>query len=165
MRTTIVAASYLPAVRLMKTTAALTLVIVAFSCSKSVRAVTFDWATVGNPGNLDDDTGYGGVDYAYRISKHEVTNAQYTEFLNAVDPTGANPTSLYNSSMASNARRDRLNSGAADGSQYELKAGREQNPVVFVSFFDAMRFVNWLHNGQGSGDTEIGGVHDRQRHG
>ncbi|MHC5110450.1 MAG: hypothetical protein ACYTHJ_11290, partial [Planctomycetota bacterium] len=24
-------------------------------------------------------------------------------------------------------------------------------PVNFVSFFDAMRFVNWLHNGQPSG--------------
>ena len=26
----------------------------------------------------------GGVDYTYRISKHEVTAGQYTEFLNAV---------------------------------------------------------------------------------
>ncbi len=26
----------------------------------------------------------------------------------------------------------------------------------YVSFFDAMRFTNWLHNGQGSGDTESG---------
>jgi formylglycine-generating enzyme required for sulfatase activity len=28
--------------------------------------------------------------------------------------------------------------------------------VNFVSFFDAMRFTNWLHNGQGSADTETG---------
>jgi hypothetical protein len=27
-------------------------------------------------------------------------------------------------------------------------------PVNYVSFFDAMRFINWLHNGEGSGDTE-----------
>lgn len=26
--------------------------------------------------------------------------------------------------------------------------------AVFVSFKDAVRFTNWLHNGQGSGDTE-----------
>jgi formylglycine-generating enzyme required for sulfatase activity len=29
-------------------------------------------------------------------------------------------------------------------------------PVNYVSFLDAMRFVNWLDNGQGSGDTESG---------
>ena len=40
---------------------------------------------------MQDNGTFGAVDYVYRISKHEVTNAQYTEFLNAVDPTGANP--------------------------------------------------------------------------
>ena len=62
---------------------------VALSCAFTAHAVvTFDWATVGNPGNADDihGAGYGGVDYAYNISKHEVTNGQYVEFLNAVDP-------------------------------------------------------------------------------
>jgi hypothetical protein len=29
-------------------------------------------------------------------------------------------------------------------------------PVVYVSLFDGMRFANWLHNGQGSGETEDG---------
>ena len=58
--------------------------------------VTFDWATVGNPGNAGEEGPgpvfgtYGAVSYVYRISKHEVTNAQYTEFLNAVDPIGGN---------------------------------------------------------------------------
>jgi formylglycine-generating enzyme required for sulfatase activity len=28
--------------------------------------------------------------------------------------------------------------------------------VVFVTWFDSIRFANWLHNGQGSGDTESG---------
>jgi len=35
-------------------------------------------------------------------------------------------------------------------------AGRENMPVNFVSFYDSLRFVNWLHNGQGDGDTETG---------
>jgi len=26
-------------------------------------------------------------------------------------------------------------------------------PVVYVSWYDSIRFANWLHNGQGSGDT------------
>jgi hypothetical protein len=29
-------------------------------------------------------------------------------------------------------------------------------PVNLVSFFDALRFANWLHNGQGDGNTETG---------
>lgn len=135
------------------------------ACASQAQAVTFDWAHVGNPGNPDDihGDGYGGVDYAYQISKHEVTNAQYTEFLNAVDPTGANANLggndgfLYNSFMSGDARGGiNFNGGAANGAKYEIKSGRDNNPVVFVSFFDAMRFTNWLHNGQGAGETESG---------
>src|SRR4029453_19079621 len=29
-------------------------------------------------------------------------------------------------------------------------------PVNHVSFYNALRFANWLQNGQGSGDTETG---------
>lgn len=29
-------------------------------------------------------------------------------------------------------------------------------PVNYVSFYGTLRFANWLHNGQGSGDTETG---------
>ncbi|MGI9458294.1 MAG: formylglycine-generating enzyme family protein, partial [Aeoliella sp.] len=95
--------------------------------------------------------------YTYRISKHEVTNAQYTEFLNAIDPTGKNSLALYNSNMSSYASGGIiLNGGAANGRKYEVKSGRGKNPVIYVSFFDAMRFTNWLENGQGSGDTESG---------
>ncbi|HEY3392553.1 MAG TPA: SUMF1/EgtB/PvdO family nonheme iron enzyme [Lacipirellulaceae bacterium] len=32
----------------------------------------------------------------------------------------------------------------------------DNKPVVFLSWFDTIRFANWLHNGQGSGDTETG---------
>lgn len=73
-------------------------------------SVTFDWATVDNAGNAADDTGYGSVDYNYRISKHEVTNAQYTIFLNAVAAT--DPFSLYNFSMGNNPRGGITRSGS-----------------------------------------------------
>jgi len=94
-----------------------------FLCSATAQAVvTFDWATVGNPGNGRDDTGFGAVSYVYRISKHEVTNAQYTEFLNAADPTGVNALFLYNSNMSSDANGGiNLNSGAVNGSKYQVK--------------------------------------------
>jgi formylglycine-generating enzyme required for sulfatase activity len=115
---------------------------------------------VGNPGNGGDvqpQGTFGAVDYVYRISKHEVTNAQYTEFLNAVDPTGANALSLYHPGMSSDVLGGiNLDSFAANASKYQVKSGRDNNPVVLVTFIDAMRFTNWLENGQGSGSTESG---------
>lgn len=46
---------------------------------------------VRHAGNVADPaTGspYGAVAYAYKTGKYEVTNAQYTAFLNAADPCG-----------------------------------------------------------------------------
>ena len=64
---------------------------------------------------------------------------------------------LYNTFMSTDANGGiNFNAGSADGSKYEIKLGRDNNPVVYVSFFDAMRFTNWLQNGQGSGSTESG---------
>ena len=39
---------------------------------------------------------------------------------------------------------------------YAVKPGRGNQPVGWVSWYDAARFANWLHNGQGNGSTEIG---------
>ena len=78
--------------------------LVALLIAIPTHAVTFDWVTVGDPGNPSDTevmsdgtTGYGSVGYVYRISKHEVTNAQYAEFLNAVAKTDTY--ALYDSRM------------------------------------------------------------------
>ncbi|MCA9236770.1 MAG: SUMF1/EgtB/PvdO family nonheme iron enzyme, partial [Planctomycetales bacterium] len=120
--------------------------------------VTFDWAHVGNAGNAPDlqtDLSVGAVAYDYAISKTEVTNAQYVEFLNAVDPTGANSLELFSVNMTSKFGGI-TNDGLDDGFHYVARAGREHHPVAFVSWYDAIRFVNWLHNGQGNGDTDTG---------
>ncbi len=148
---------------MMKTNAAIA-VLALFLCSATAHAqVTFDWATVGNPENApDQDYGFGQfgtVADVYRISKHEVTNDQYTEFLNAVDPMGTNPNSVYSSSMGSNARGGiAFNAGAASGAKYSTKTNMGNKPVNYVSFFDSMRFTNWLENGQptGGSGTESG---------
>ena len=135
----------------------LTLLAFATLCVNISHAVDFEWAHIGNPGNPPDDTGWGAVDHHYHISKHEVTNLQYTEFLNAVDPTGRDPLALYNSFMSSDANGGiNFNENASEGFKYEVKSGRATNPVTYVSFLDAMRFVNWLENGQGVGNTESG---------
>jgi formylglycine-generating enzyme required for sulfatase activity len=46
--------------------------------------------------------------------------------------------------------------GAPGGYRYAARAGRERLPVNYLNLFMAMRFANWLHNGQGDGDTETG---------
>jgi formylglycine-generating enzyme len=77
--------------------------IAAVLCLLAVpaHAVTIDMVTVGNPGNANDtiDAGYGAVNYEYQIGKYSVTIGQYTAFLNAADPNGTNPNSIYNASM------------------------------------------------------------------
>ncbi len=110
-----------------------------------------DYVRVGNPNNTADTTGYGAVDHAYWIGKYEVTNAQYAEFLNAKGQSNTN--GIYNSSMASYGITQ---SGSSGSYNYTVTSALANRPVVFVSWFDAARFANWMMNGQGSGDMETG---------
>ena len=136
------------------TLAATSALITSASASTSI---TMDWVNVGNPGNAADPTGYGAVSYAYQIGKHEVTNAQYATFLNAVDPNGANANGVYNSNMGSNARGGiTYTAGSGSGAKYTLRTSMGDKPVNYVSWYDAARFANWMMNGQGSGSTETG---------
>ena len=117
-----------------------------------LAVVNIDWVPVGNAGNAPDpSTGYGSVGYAYNIGKYEVTNSQYAEFLNAKG--GSNSYGIYRASMANYGI---TRSGSAGSYIYNVTSGLEYRPVVYVSWFDAARFTNWLGNGQGSGDTETG---------
>ena len=47
-------------------------------------------------------------------------------------------------------------SGEPGSYTYTAVAGTENEPVRYVSFYDATRFCNWLANEQGSGSTETG---------
>jgi len=138
--------------------ATLTLAI-CFTPTAQATDVTFDWATVGNPSNTPDTevmndgtTGYGAVANTYRISKTEVTNAQYTDFLNAVDATATNSLGLFNTNMAGNFGGIE-NTGTTDGLRYIAQTGRKNNPVTYVSWYDSVRFINWLGNGQPTDGT------------
>jgi formylglycine-generating enzyme required for sulfatase activity len=93
----------------------------------------------------------------YRISKTAVSNAQYAELLNAVDPSGANALGLYNANMGSISFGGiDFVAGNAARSKYVVKGGFASKPVNSVSFYDSLRFANWLHNTQGAGSTETG---------
>jgi len=114
----------------------------------SAHAVTINWVTVGDPGNTADTTTYGAVADAFKIMKYEWTNAQYVDFLNAVDPDGLNPQGIYNAFMGSDARGGiSFTSGNAAGSKYAARTNMGDKPVNYVNWFDAARVANWLHNG------------------
>lgn len=120
--------------------------------------VSIDYVTVGNAGNAADAaTGglYGAVAYAYQIGKNEVTISQYAEFLNNAAKTDAN--GLWNSNMGSSANIAGITRDGNSGSFiYTVVTGSGLRPITNVSWFDAARFTNWMHNGQGSGSTETG---------
>ncbi len=118
------------------------------------NAALIDTVVVGNPGNAPDSTGFGNVASNYRIGRFEVTNAEYAEFLNI--KATSDPLGLYSGNMASSGRGGVIRSGSSGSYVYTVKPNFDNKPVNYVSWYDAVRFANWLHNGQGSGDTETG---------
>ncbi|MBM4090418.1 MAG: formylglycine-generating enzyme family protein [Planctomycetes bacterium] len=94
------------------------------------------------------------VNPVYAIGKYEGTAGQHTPFLNAVAATDTY--GLYNTSMTDTRGCQIVRSGSSGSYTYSVAADRANRPVNYVSFWDAARFVNWLHNGQGNGDTESG---------
>jgi sulfatase modifying factor 1 len=134
--------------------------VLALLCLGSLaQAVTIDTLTVGNAGNAADSrvmddgtTGYGSVGYNYNIGKYEVTAAQYTDFLNKVARTDTY--GLYSTNMDTavywagcNIKR----AGTSGDYSYSVTSDWANRPVNCVSFWDACRFANWLHNGQPTG--------------
>ena len=117
--------------------------------SGAANALDMEWVTVGDPGNKPDKTGYGAVKYVFQISKHEITVAQYAEFLNAVAGK-SDPHSLWDAGQKIERQ------GMPGGFKYASVATHEREPVMQVRFLDAMRFANWLNDGGGTGSTETG---------
>ena len=135
---------------------------VLMPCVSGVQAdVVMEWVRVGDSGNAADTRyetpGYGSVDYTYNIGRYEVTNAQYCEFLNAV-ATVDDPHGLYNPDMSDGwfVMGGITRTGSPGSYQYWVRPNRGDRPVNYVSWYDALRFANWMDNGQGGGDTEDG---------
>ncbi len=141
----------------MKAIHVILVAVAVCACGVGAQAdVVMDWITVGDPGNVDDThgDGYGGVAVTYNIGKYEVTNSQYAELLNGVATVG-DPYGLYNTEMGSG-YGGITRSGSPPNYTYDAIPGRENMPVNWVSWYDTLRFANWMHNGQASGDTEDG---------
>jgi formylglycine-generating enzyme required for sulfatase activity len=132
------------------------LVIIIFLSATS-RAVVISTVPVGYPGNAAEQPGdvRGSVGYNYRIGTYDVTNAQYVEFLNA-KASVADPYGLWNSSMDPSKPEGAVSRTSSAPYSYSVRPGYANRPVVNVSWYDGVRFVNWLTNGQGSGNKETG---------
>jgi formylglycine-generating enzyme required for sulfatase activity len=130
--------------------------LVAFAADARAT-VTIAWSRVGNPGNAADPaTGslYGAVGYSYNIGTYDVTNSQYAEFLN--NKAASDPLALYSHFRGSDPHGGITQNGVSGSFTYAVKENMGNQPVNYVSWYDSIRFANWLNNGQGNGDTENG---------
>ena len=137
-------------------------VVLMLACLPSAKAVVvIDTVPVGNPGNANDThgDGYGGVAYTYNIGKYEVTAGQYTEFLNAAAVTDTY--GLYSLSMADTTPGtygsgcNIVRSGVSGSYTYSVAANWANRPVNSITWDDAARFANWMHNGQPTGAQDL----------
>jgi formylglycine-generating enzyme len=134
------------------TAVCLTAVGLVVSSARAGSIATVPVANCGNIGDsevmsLDGTSGYGSVGHAYMIGKYEVTAGQYCEFLNAVAQTDIY--GLYSTSMWPNTLGCKIQRSGPSGSfTYNVAADWANRPVNFVSYGDALRFSNWLSNGQ-----------------
>lgn len=111
-----------------------------------------NFVTIGDVSNsgFGGYDGVGHVNYTYRINKYPVTNCEYAKFLNAVDPQGFNPQGIYNTSMNSTVYGGiAFNPSYSNGNKYVVKhnINMGNKPVVYVNWWSAARYCNWLHNG------------------
>jgi len=123
--------------------------------------VMIETVAVGNPGNTGENQSdgiHGAVAYEFWIGNYEVTADQYTAFLNAV--AASDPEHLYNTNMDYDADPSREGCnikrfGTPGSYTYSVAPDWEDRPVNYVSWADAARFANWMHNGQPTGAQDL----------
>lgn len=130
--------------------------------------VTVETVEVGDANNNSatiNGSPLGGVANAFRMGAFEVTIAQYATFLNAIAKrtdavNGTIVDSLYDSRMGSDltiAGISRTGQGSGADPYAYTAIGDSKKPIAYVTWFNAARFANWMHNGATeSADTETG---------
>ena len=127
--------------------------MVALSGSAQAAPIGITIATVrvGDVGNAadtsehsDNAAGQGAVSYAYNIGKYEVTNSQYTAFLNAADAGGANANGIYNTDNMGTDPRGGITytPGSTSGTKYTVRTNMGDKPVNYVSYWHGSKEGN-----------------------
>lgn len=143
--------------------------VLCLGLATASATVVYETVTVGNPGNLGEWSGEsqpinagttgngltrwcGAVNYTFEMGKHEVTAGQYVEFLNAV--AASDPYGLYHTDMWDAPYKCNIQRSGVDGSYtYAVAdaANWANRPVGWIEWGSAVRFANWMHNGQPTG--------------
>ncbi len=126
----------------------------ALVASTASGALTPPTTPIGDAPNDPDPANHRGqVPYVYFIGVYEVTAGEYTAFLNSVAASDTHD--LYSQSQASTLTGCGIFRAGSDGNySYSVSPNFANRPVTFVSFWDAVRFANWMHNGQPTGPQD-----------
>ena len=132
--------------------------LVVFALLSPASADNFTWQQVGSIGNAPNTaTGLGRVTTNYKISAYDTTISQYVEFLNGSDAGKQGQYGVYSSSIGttpSNPTSAITRGGSAGSYTYSLSDSKFANqPVNFVNWFSAARFVNWYANDKSASAT------------
>lgn len=116
------------------------------------------YVTVEFPGNEGDVVNQykGRVNYKYNISKYELTNQEYCNFLNSVAQKN-DYYRLWDSNMEFSVCGGINRVIRSDGSfLYVVKPNYEKKPVSYIGFYELARYANWLHFGCPYGSEVLG---------
>jgi len=114
----------------------------------------FQWTTVGNVGNAPyqgppenaNVNGRGSVNYEFRVSRLEITSSQWMEFLNAFAPIDESPLNHMGPARWGAERAQQLPNGRWIMGLTNVVPNAAMLPIGGISWRDAARYCNWLHN-------------------
>ncbi len=122
----------------------------------------FQWAIIGDPGNTPymgehgeegkNVRGRGRVDYTYRVSRLELTSAQWLPFINTFAKQSDSPFSFGRPAASG------LDSLPGPPGHWRLDPdipNAAMVPVAGINWFEAAMYCNWLNNGKPSDIDDI----------
>lgn len=109
-----------------------------------LQVLAIDFVRIGNPANKPASNGKGAVFYTYDISKYEITNAEYCDFLNSVAAEN-DCHGLFSPFMEEHFFGGIMRNCVGNRTVYKVKGGYDRLPVVGVTWMSAVRYCNWLH--------------------
>lgn len=139
-----------------------------FPANPQSPLVSIDTVPIGDPDNQAASVAegfVGSVPNHFRMGRFEVTVADYAAFLNGVATRGDGPNSLvveslYDARMESDvniAGIRRIGAGTEVSPYSYVVIGDPKKPIAYVTWFNAARFANWIHNGASTtADIETG---------
>lgn len=118
------------------------------------------FVVIGSPGNAADSTGYGAVSYSYMVSATQITVQDWVDFLNTIDPAGANNLGLgpMTTSDPSCDNPWCASPFAYSGGSWKAIAFNQNGvnlsasaaaklPIDWLSLNMAARYLNWMATG------------------